>query len=966
MVIYKEEGNDGEDPISDQSLRTVLWRDLGKPECELQGGVQFGSWFPNDGFRDYTTTAAGAADPWAAGTGLASGSTVKGLVGFEFDSFFPNCEPPGTPKILFSYQGPETSAQFDSAAVSYTTPSSGARVFSSGSMQFAWGLDSYRWDPTLFTAIPPTQPAVQQFTRNLLFDMAHPAPPADIDATVSGGAIQIDTTPRGDPRITSYKIYRHAGTGAFQPGDSGVTLACQNASGDCSDSPPGGTYRYASVAVDQWNDSSAALSSAVTVSTPVTAVNDTATLTEDASATAVSVLANDTPSGTTKTITSRTQPANGNVVITGGGTGLTYQPNANYCNNPPGSSPDAFTYTINGSSTATVSMTVNCVDDPPVAVNDSATVGEDAAATAVSVLSNDTDFDGGPKAISSATEPTNGTVAVTGSGSGLTYQPDPGYCNNPPGSSLDTFTYALNGGDSATVSVTVNCADDPPVAVNDSATVSEDAGATAISVLTNDTDTDGGPKTIQSRTQPANGNVVITGGGTGLTYQPNANYCGSDSFTYALNGGDSATVSVTVTCVNDPSVAVNDTATVSEDAAATSIPVLSNDTDVEDDARTISSTSDPAQGAVVITGGGTGLTYKPDANYCGGDSFSYTINGGDSATVAMTVNCVDDLPVAVNDSATMTEDASATAINVLGNDTDVDGGAKAIASVNAIVTNGIVAITGGGTGLTYKPNANYCNNPPGSSPDTFTYALNGGDSATVSVTVNCIDDLPVAVNDSAAVAGNSDATALDVLSNDTDVDGGPKTIGDVNQPGHGTVEIADGGTGLTYQPTADYCGGDSFTYTLNGGDSATVTVTVDCGEPPTAVNDSATIAQDSGPNLIDVLSNDPDPDGGPKLIDLVTQPGGGTVMIAPGGAALTYAPHTGYCNSLPGMGLDNLSYTLNGGSTAAVSIVVTCQATGVAGDSVAKAKQSAKKCKQKSRKAKAKCKKKNKKLRGQA
>ena len=93
MVIYKEEGNDGEDPISDQSLRTVLWRDLGKPECELQGGVQFGSWFPNDGFRDYTTTAAGAADPWAAGTGLASGSTIKGLVGFEFDSFFPNWQP---------------------------------------------------------------------------------------------------------------------------------------------------------------------------------------------------------------------------------------------------------------------------------------------------------------------------------------------------------------------------------------------------------------------------------------------------------------------------------------------------------------------------------------------------------------------------------------------------------------------------------------------------------------------------------------------------------------------------------------------------------------------------------------------------------------------------------------------------------------------------------------------------------
>jgi len=768
MVIYKEEGNDGHDPVSDPSLRTVLWRDLGRPECELQGGVQFGSWFPNDGYRDYTTTAAGAADPWAAGTGLSSGSTVKGLVGFEFDSFFPDCEVPGTPKILFSYQGPETSAQFDAAAVRYTTPSSGARVFSSGSMQFAWGLDSYRWDPTLFTGIPATQPAVQQFTRNLLADMDDPAPPADVDAAASGAAIQIDTTPRGDPRVTSYKIYRHAGTGTFQPGDAGVTLVCQNASGDCNDSPPAGTYRYASVAVDQWNDSSPLLSGAVTLTAPLTAVNDAATLTEDASATAVSVLANDTPSAATKTITSRTQPANGNVVIIGGGTGLTYQPHANYCNNPPGSSPDTFTYTINGSSTATVSMTVNCVDDPPVAVNDSATVSEDAVATAVAVLSNDTDVDGGPKTITARTQPGNGNVVITGGGSGLTYQPNANYCNTPSGPA-DTFTYTLNGGDSATVSMTVNCVDDPPVAVDDSATINEDSPATAISVLANDTDTDGGPKTITSRTQPANGNVVITGGGTGLTYQPNSNYCG---------------------------------------------------------------------------------------------------------------------------------------------------------------------------------------------PDSSTYTLNGGDSATVSVTVNCVDDLPVAVNDLAAVTGNSGATALDVLSNDTDVDGGPKSISNVVQPGHGTAAITGSGTGLTYTPTPGYCGADSFTYTLNGGDSATVSLTVDCGRPPTAVGDSATVAQGSGPNLIDVLANDTDTDGGPKLIDLVTQPGGGSVVITQGDAAITYAPHAGYCNSVPGMGLDSFNYTLNGGSTAAVTVTVTCQAGGVAGDLATQPKRAAKKCKKNTKKAKAKCRKK--------
>lgn len=90
-----------------------------------------------------------------------------------------------------------------------------------------------------------------------------------------------------------------------------------------------------------------------------------------------------------------------------------------------------------------------------------------------------------------------------------------------------------------------------PTAVDDSKTLLEDAGATAIDVLANDTDPDGGPKAVTAKTDGAHGKVAITGGGAGLTYAPAANYCGADSFTYELNGGSSATVSVTVTCVGD-------------------------------------------------------------------------------------------------------------------------------------------------------------------------------------------------------------------------------------------------------------------------------------------------------------------------------------------------------------------------------------------------------------------------------
>ena len=178
-----------------------------------------------------------------------------------------------------------------------------------------------------------------------------------------------------------------------------------------------------------------------------------------------------------------TQPANGTVVITGGGTGLTYKPTPTTATDPPAST-DNFTYTLNGGSTATVAVTVTCVDDDPTAVNDTTTVAEDSGATAIDVLANDTDADGGPKTIASVTQPANGTVVVTAGDLTPHLQPDADYCNTDAPASTDDFTYTLSpGGSTATVAVTVTCVDDAPIAVNDTKTVAEDSGATAIDVL---------------------------------------------------------------------------------------------------------------------------------------------------------------------------------------------------------------------------------------------------------------------------------------------------------------------------------------------------------------------------------------------------------------------------------------------------------------------------------------------------
>jgi len=398
------------------------------------------------------------------------------------------------------------------------------------------------------------------------------------------------------------------------------------------------------------------------------AVADSASVTEDAGATAIPVLANDTDvDGGPISVASVTQPANGTVVITGGGTGLTYVPNPNYCNTPPGTTLDTFTYTLSpGGSVATVTVSVTCVDDDPVAVADSATVNEDSGANAINVLANDTDIDGGPISVTSVTQPANGVVVITGGGTGLTYQPNPNYCNNPPGTTLDTFTYVLApGGSSTTVTVTVTCVDDPPVAVADSATVNEDSGANAINVLANDTDVDGGPISVTSVTQPANGTVVITGGGTGLTYAPLANYCNNppgtalDTFSYTLTpGGSSTTVTMTVTCINDPPVAGNDAfdfignTELRVDLAAGTTPaalettvgtvgVLSNDSDpVEGDSLSVTQLtvgacvdntapfdcSDPAVGRVQLSATGQFSFVPAPGDISATETFSYQVS----------------------------------------------------------------------------------------------------------------------------------------------------------------------------------------------------------------------------------------------------------------------------------------------------------------------------------------------------
>jgi hypothetical protein len=164
-------------------------------------------------------------------------------------------------------------------------------------------------------------------------------------------------------------------------------------------------------------------------------------------------------------------------------------------------------------------------------------------------------------------------------------------------------------------------------------------------------------------------------------------------------------------------------------------------------------------------------------------------------------------------------------------DTTVTGSVKAIDSDSTSLTYSVVQGPTAAQGkLDFKADGTYAFTP---APDyngtvTFTYKANDGTAdsnvATVTLTIDAVDDAPVAVNDKMSTKAGEPVT-LDVLANDTDADGGPKTIAAMTKPGNGTVVQGEGGN-LTYTPAAGFSGTDTFTYTLNGGKTATVTVDV--------------------------------------------------------------------------------------------------------------------------------------------
>ena len=542
---------------------------------------------------------------------------------------------------------------------------------------------------------------------------------------------------------------------------------------------------------------------AVSAAVP-SAVADSFVVQKNDTAQALDVLFNDTHNASTSGISGTTDPAHGTVVVDGDGQGLTYQPDASYAG------PDTFDYTIHDTadpgsdSTATVTIKVNA---PPVAADDPGTACQPLTAFggafpivedygpflqggSCGLLPNDSDTDGTIVDWQPLVQPTHGTLVYVDP-TLFQYTPEADYSTfegDLPGGQWisDSFTYRVRDNDggwsqSATYRIWMAPINDPPYFLQvPEVHVCENSGPYDASWLPyvsagppNESDqtvqfhiTSGETHGVGGDLFPAD-HVTFTPGGH-LTFTPGPNTYGYALITMYLqdDGGlnkwglssvtpppDDTSDPVTFEIVVDPfrpPVAVDDNASVAEDAAATAIAVGANDTDPDADTLSITGKTNGVKGLVTITGGGTGLTYRPTANQNGPDTFTYTVDDShgctDTGTVHVTITPVNDPPNAVNDGVPTAikigTGAGPVSISVLGNDTSAPDGLESLQITS--VTNGshgVVAIGPRGLSLTYDPTGTT------TGIDVFTYTISdghgGSDTASVQVNVSADTSAPI-------------------------------------------------------------------------------------------------------------------------------------------------------------------------------------------------------------------------------
>ena len=591
-------------------------------------------------------------------------------------------------------------------------------------------------------------------------------------------------------------------------------------------------------------------------------------------------------------------PTNGTLI--GTAPNLTYRPNANF------NGSDSFTFLADDgiaiSNTATVSITINAINDAPVASNSSFNIdiGSFGAGTVTA-----SDAEGATLTYSLVQGASNGSLVFFSSSGEFIYTHKTGFTG------ADSFRFRANDGtsDSNTATVTFNVGEfsnDAPVANGQIISTDED---TAKSITLTATDEENNVLTFSIVTQPTNGTLSRTSEGVYL-YTPNLNFNGADSFTFRANDGtansNTATVSITVNQVFDVPVANPQSVSTSEDTA---VNITLSGSDPETAQLNFTVKTQPTNGTLLGTA--PNLIYTPNAGFNGSDSFTFTVFDPDfeslPATVSISVSAVNDAPVASDQSVSTSEDV---AVSITLGATDSDGDTLSYSIVSQ-PTNGV--LSGSGANRIYTPNANF------NGSDSFTFRANDGsadsNTATVSISVSAVNDAPVASAQSVSTDQN---TALSITLSGSDAENSALTFSVLTQPTNGT--LSGTAPNLTYTPNANFFGADSFTFRVSDGslnsNTATVSITVNqTNQAPTTSDVSVSTTRDVP---VEGAVEGEDADGDTLAFTLGNAPQNGTASVQSNGA-FRYTPNSGF------VGSDSFTVSVSDGqesATATVSVVV--------------------------------------------
>jgi len=539
----------------------------------------------------------------------------------------------------------------------------------------------------------------------------------------------------------------------------------------------------------------------------------------------------------------------------------------------------------------------------------------------------------------------------------------------------DEFVYRLSDitgalSELVTVTITVDGRNDNPVVGNDTYSLTEDTNLVVVGpgILGNDSDADAGSvlsvvdfntgvSGVQPSQQPKFGTLVLNANGS-FSYTPFADFSGTDSFEYYVS--DSvlmslipATVTITVLPINDePVFTAGGNITVNEDSGAylqnwatgvqpafglNASPQTASDEASQTLTFVVLTNSDPTlfQSGPVIGSDGK-VSFTSALNKSGsailtvlardnGSSISPNDNESSTKTFTINITAVNDPPLGVADNYNANEDALlVSSTSVMANDSDAENDSFSVVAANLTSAQGASVVLRADGSFDYDPRlvASLQSLVAGqNTADTFTYRLRDSSGAqsqpvTVTITVDGRNDSPVAVDDSFIVSPGV-ATILDVVNNDRDADNVFNVSLVTQQPGNGTVTFANGK--FSYTPNAGFFGNDSFKYRLSDATGLTsneATVSIRVNRAPVAVNDAAA-STPNGSVLINVLSNDSDPDGNATIdtssITIVTPSANGTATKQSNGA-ISFTPTPGF------IGTTTFSYTIADSSLAVSNV----------------------------------------------